>query len=224
MKSELLLKDQKYIWHPYTTQYQSPEPITIVSGKGSLVTDEKGKTYIDAISSWWVNLHGHAHPYIAEKIYKQALTLEHVIFAGFTHEPAILLAEKLVGILPGRMEKIFYSDNGSTAVEVALKMAVQYWKNQEQGQSGHEMISINESNELGLIATVATRTRILAFTNSYHGDTFGAMSVSERGVFTKVFSGLLFDVIFIDRPDKENFNEILEFLEETGEEIACFIY
>ena len=123
--------------------------------------DENDKEYIDAISSWWVTLHGHAHPYIAEKIYEQALKLEQVIFAGFTHQPAVDLAERLIQILPGNCTKIFYSDNGSTSTEVALKMAIQYWWNN------------------GAIK----RNKILAFKDSYHGDTFGAMSVSDRSVF-----------------------------------------
>ena len=106
-----------------------PDPIPIVKGDGVYLIDEHGNKYIDAISSWWVNLHGHAHPYIAEKIYEQAKTLEQVIFAGFTHEPAVQLAERLLPLLPGNFSKIFYSDNGSTAVEVGIKMALQYWSN-----------------------------------------------------------------------------------------------
>src|SRR6476646_2574433 len=112
-------KDLKFIWHPYTHQKNMLVPITIAQGKGSLLIDENGNEYIDAISSWWVTIHGHAHPYIAKKIYRQSKILEQVIFAGFTHKPAIRLAEKLVPLLPSNFAKIFYSDNGSTAVEVA---------------------------------------------------------------------------------------------------------
>jgi adenosylmethionine-8-amino-7-oxononanoate aminotransferase len=119
-KPSLSERDAKLIWHPYTQHQNAEHSIPIVRGEGALLFDEAGNEYIDAISSWWVNLHGHAHPYIAEKLYKQALTLEHVIFANFTHEPAVALAERLVSILPGKPGKIFYSDNGSTAVEVAL--------------------------------------------------------------------------------------------------------
>ncbi len=129
MKSTLAHRDQKVIWHPYTQHKNMETPVGIVSGKASVLFDEFGNSYIDAISSWWVTIHGHAHPYIAEKIYEQALKLEQVIFTGFTHEPAVLLAERLLKILPGNFSKIFYSDNGSTAVEVALKMAIQFWKN-----------------------------------------------------------------------------------------------
>src|SRR5687768_10145662 len=103
-------KDRQFIWHPFTSFSASPEPIPVVRGEGIYLIDEEGHRYIDAISSWWVNLHGHAHPYIAEKIYQQALQLEHVIFAGFTHRPAVELAERLMPLLPGNFSKIFYSD------------------------------------------------------------------------------------------------------------------
>lgn len=174
-----------------------PDPIPIVKGAGTCIFDDEGNQYLDAISSWWVTLHGHAHPYIAEKIYKQAMTLEQVIFAGFTHEPAVLLAERLLEILPGSFSRIFYSDNGSTATEVALKMALQYWWNKG----------------------IQHRKKILAFNNSYHGDTFGAMSVSERSVFTLAFQEKLFEVHFVDitRPDT-----VLQDL--NWNEIACVIY
>jgi adenosylmethionine-8-amino-7-oxononanoate aminotransferase len=209
MPSDLIRKDQQYIWHPFTPQKPQPEAIGIVKGEGTLLFDENGNKYIDAISSWWVTLHGHAHPYIAEKIYQQALTLEQVIFAGFTHAPAVNLAERLMGILPGSFAKIFYSDNGSTSTEVALKMAIQYWSNlNREEKSGKEN----------------TRKKILAFKNSYHGDTFGAMSVSDRGVFTLAFHDLLFEVIFIDTPTTENIGDIKAIIHENGHEIACFIY
>lgn len=178
------------------------DPIAIVKGKGSILFDEKGNQYIDAISSWWVNLHGHAHPYIAEKIYQQALELEQVIFAGFTHQPAVELAERLLGILPGHFSRIFYSDNGSTATEVALKMAIQYWWNNHQQQ----------------------RNKIIAFKNSYHGDTFGAMSVSDRSVFTLAFHDLLFDVVFLDTPTPENISELKIIMQHHAEYTAAFIY
>lgn len=177
-------------------------PLPIVKGKGSLLYDEQGATYIDAISSWWVTLHGHGHPYIAEKIYKQALELEQVIFAGFTHEPAVRLAERLLPLLPGTFTRVFYSDNGSTSTEVALKMAIQYWWNKGEGQ----------------------RKKILAFRNSYHGDTFGAMSVSDRGVFTLAFHDLLFDVVFIDTPTSDNLPYLLDTIAREGNSIAAFIY
>ena len=184
-------------------------PIAITHGKGTLLFDEQNNSYIDAISSWWVTLHGHAHPYIAEKLYQQALQLEQVIFAGFTHEPAVALAERLLQILPANFSKIFYSDNGSTSTEVAIKMAIQYWWNQQPVTS----------NQLPV-----ARTKVLAFTNAYHGDTFGAMSVSDRSVFTLAFHELLFEVIFIDVPDEHNIENIKSIIEQQHQNIAAFIY
>lgn len=194
-------RDKKVIWHPYTQMKNALPHIPIVKGDGVYVFDENGKKYIDAVSSWWVNIHGHAHPYIAQKVAEQLNTLEHVIFAGFTHEPAVLLAERLLPLLPGKQDKVFYTDNGSTAVEVALKMCLQYWDN------------------LG-----KPKTKILAFKNAYHGDTFGAMSVSGRSIFTDAFNSLLFDVEFIDLPDEENISELQEKIVQLKSEIACFIF
>ncbi|MDF2189952.1 adenosylmethionine--8-amino-7-oxononanoate transaminase [Paraflavitalea sp. CAU 1676] len=202
MSNSLKLRDKQVIWHPYTPQKYMPDPIPIVKGDGCYLTDTDGNDYIDAISSWWVTIHGHAHPYIAEKLYEQAKTLEQVIFAGFTHEPAVRLAERLLEKLPGAISRIFYSDNGSTATEVALKMSIQYWWNKGQ----------------------RNRNKILAFNNSYHGDTFGAMSVSERSVFTLAFQDKLFEVIFID-VHQANFD--ISQLDDQGipwEEVACLIY
>src|SRR5690349_6985298 len=129
-------KDKQYIWHPYTALKGAMEPIPVVKGEGLYLVAENGRRYMDAISSWWVNIHGHAHPYIAKRIYEQALQLEQVIFAGFTHKPAVELAEQLIPLLPGDFTKIFYSDNGSTATEVAVKMALQYWVNRPASGKG----------------------------------------------------------------------------------------
>lgn len=170
-------RDKGVIWHPYTQMQIWPEAIGITQGKGIYLIDEEGNRYIDAIASWWVNLHGHAHPYIAEQISQQLLQLEHTIFAGFTHEPAVRLAERLLPLLPGAMERIFYSDNGSTAVEVALKMALQYHQNKGK-----------------------PRQKILALEGAYHGDTLGAMSVSARSLFTASFDSLLFQTEFLPFP------------------------
>jgi adenosylmethionine---8-amino-7-oxononanoate aminotransferase len=174
-------RDKEVIWHPYTPMKIWPEAIAIVRGEGVYLIDENGNRFIDAISSWWVTLHGHAHPYIAQKVSEQLLVLEHCIFAGFTHEPAVRLAERLLEILPQGMKKIFYSDNGSTAVEVAIKMALQYWNNKS-----------------------IKKKKLVAIENAYHGDTFGAMAVSGRSVFTNAFTDLLFDVEFIPFPGKED--------------------
>jgi len=206
---QLTERDRKYIWHPFTPQKNMATPIPIVKGKGTLLFDDKGNEYIDAISSWWVTLHGHAHPYIAEKLYNQALQLEQVIFAGFTHQPAVDLAERLINLLPKGFSKIFYSDNGSTSTEVALKMAIQYWWNQNEETRDKKQ---------------GTRNNILAFKNSYHGDTFGAMSVSDRSVFTLAFHDLLFEVIFIDTPTEENIEATKTIIHDHADSIAAFIY
>jgi len=200
--STLVQKDKKYIWHPFTQHKHNPSFLPIEKAEGLYLIDENGNKYMDAISSWWTNLHGHAHPYIAEKIYRQALELEHVIFAGCTHGPAVQLAERLLPLLPGNMGKVFYSDNGSTAVEVALKMAIQFWKNQD----------------------IRHKNKIIALKHAYHGDTFGAMSVSERGVFTLPFADYLFEVIFIDLFSPADTSQSIAKLENYKEETACFIY
>lgn len=224
----LIERDRKYIWHPFTPQKNMVDPIPVINGKGSLLIDENGNSYIDAISSWWVNLHGHAHPYIAEKIYKQALQLEQVIFAGFTHQPAVDLAERLLQLLPEGFSKIFYSDNGSTSTEVALKMAIQYWWNVRGVKEGignlESGIGNEETGNWQLATGNPKRNKILAFKNAYHGDTFGAMSVSDRGVFTLAFHDLLFEVIFIDTPIPENIEEVKEIISRHSKEIAAFIY
>lgn len=198
----LVQRDEKVIWHPYTQMKNALPHIPVVRGEGVYLFDENGKKYIDAVSSWWVNIHGHAHPHIAAMVSAQLNTLEHVIFAGFTHEPAVQLAERLLPLLPGEQEKVFYTDNGSTAVEVALKMCLQYWVN----------------------TTKQARTRIIAFKDAYHGDTFGAMSVSGRSIFTDPFSQLLFDVEFIDLPNAQNIEQLKSKINYLSNEVACFIF
>jgi adenosylmethionine---8-amino-7-oxononanoate aminotransferase len=165
------------VWHPFTQMKIADLPIAVVKGEGVYLYDESGKSYIDAISSWWTTLHGHGHPYIAQQIAAQAKTLEHVIFAGFTHEPAVRLAERLLQKLPGQQSRVFFSDNGSTAVEVGLKMAFQFWHNQGTKKS-----------------------KVIAFKGAYHGDTFGAMAVGDRSAFTEPFFPFLFDVEFVESP------------------------
>jgi adenosylmethionine-8-amino-7-oxononanoate aminotransferase len=194
-------RDLKVIWHPYTQMQTALPPIGIVRGEGACLYDEGGNRYIDAVSSWWVNIHGHAHPYIAAKVAEQLKELEHVIFAGFTHQPAVELAERLLQLLPANQAKVFYSDNGSTAIEVALKMCLQYWYNKGE-----------------------QRTKILAFKNAYHGDTFGAMAVSGRSAFTNAFEKLLFDVEFIDLPTAENIESIKLQVSSIKTELSCFIF
>jgi adenosylmethionine-8-amino-7-oxononanoate aminotransferase len=165
------------VWHPFT-QHGLDEPIPLVtSAQGAVLHTADGHRIIDAISSWWVTTHGHCHPKIVAAIQKQAEKLDQIIFAGWTHEPADELARRLVAIAPRPLDHVFYSDSGSTAVEVALKMALGYWAN--RGSPRH---------------------RIVVMQHSYHGDTFGGMSVGERGVFTKVYQALLFDVTSVPYP------------------------
>ena len=180
-------RDKAVIWHPFTQAQTAKDPIAIIKAEGIWLYAEDGQRYLDGTSSWWVNAHGHCHPYIADQIAQQAAQLEHIIFAGFTHEPAISLAEQLLTVLPGNQSRIFYSDNGSTSVEVALKMALQFHFNR-----GEE------------------RTKILAFSNAYHGDTFGAMSVGARNAFNAPFGKLLFEVMHVDAPEQGNEERCIE--------------
>lgn len=195
-------KSIQHIWHPFTQMQQANAPIAIAYGKGAKLISEDGKEYIDAISSWWVNIHGHSHPHIAKRIAEQAATLEHCMLAGFTHKPAVELAERLLAILPG-MSKVFFSDNGSTAVEVGLKMAIQYRYN-----LGHE------------------KSQIIALEDAYHGDTFGSMSSAARSPFSKAFDPYLFDVKHLPSPVDGHEGEFLENLEKTlkSAETSIFIY
>lgn len=194
-------RDREAIWHPYTQMKTAAAPVAIVRGEGVHLIADDGKKYIDAISSWWVTIHGHSHPYIAEKVADQLKVLEHAIFAGFTHPTAVELAEALLRILPENQKKIFYSDNGSTAVEVALKMCFQYWSNRGE-----------------------PKTKVLAFRNSYHGDTFGAMAVSARSAFTGPFEKLLFDVEYIDIPDQENIEALKSQISTLSSQVSSFIF
>jgi adenosylmethionine---8-amino-7-oxononanoate aminotransferase len=206
-------RDRASIWHPLTQQLTADLPKAIVRGEGAYLFDQEGHRLLDLISSWWVNIHGHSHPNIAQAIHEQAQKLEHVIFAGMTHEPAVNLAERLLTLLPSGMSKVFYSDNGSTSVEVAIKMAYQYWRNQGFKQ----------------------RKRFIAFDQGYHGDTFGCMSVGQTSHFHSHFHELLFSVDFIPFPEtwgddphvlaKESasLNALDEYLTKYPDEIAGVI-
>lgn len=199
----LSTQDLECIWHPYTQMLGCEPPIAIVRGSGALLFSEDGKTFIDAVSSWWTNLHGHAHPYIAEQVAEQLNTLEHVIFAGFTHEAAVLLAERLLPLLPPGQSRLFFSDNGSTAVEVALKMAIQYWWNKGE-----------------------QRRSVIALEGAYHGDTFGSMSASGSGLFTDPFRHFLFRVDRIELPVAGKEERALSQLQALVAEkkVAAFIF
>ncbi|MFT6972778.1 MAG: adenosylmethionine-8-amino-7-oxononanoate aminotransferase, partial [Roseivirga sp.] len=196
-------RDKEAIWHPFTPLRGMENPLMITEASGVYLTTEQGEKIIDAISSWWVNLHGHSHPHIAKAVAEQSAKLEHVIFAGFTHAPAIQLAERLLEILPENQKKVFYSDNGSTATEVGIKMALQYFFNQ------------------GI-----DKKKIIAIDGAYHGDTFGAMSVGERGPFTEPFNPFLFEVNFIDFPSPEKEEEVFQQFQSfiATQEIAAFIF
>ncbi|MBT4770622.1 MAG: adenosylmethionine--8-amino-7-oxononanoate transaminase [Rhodospirillaceae bacterium] len=178
-KKDISALDKAHVWHPFTQMRDASPPIEIVSGRGAELFGADGKTYIDLVSSWWVTIHGHAHPVIAKAIAAQAEKLEQVIFADFTHAPAARLAARLADLLPGDLSKVFYSDNGSTSVEVAMKIAWQYWRN--MGNSG--------------------RKRFLSFSGGYHGDTLGAMSLGASTGFYAPFEDQLLDVEFLPYPD-----------------------
>lgn len=204
--------DADHVWHPYTQMALTPRAIGVESALGSYLYTHDGQKILDGISSWWVTLHGHAHPKIVSAIAKQAEKLEQVIFAGFTHEPAATLAKRLVEIAPQGLSKVFFSDNGSTAVEAALKMCIQYWKHRGE-----------------------KRTIFLQLEHAYHGDTFGSMSISAESVFTEPFRDHLFNVkrLPFPTPPENGLGDLSveesRFLEELSvscksEQIAGFIY
>lgn len=196
-------RDLLYNWHPYTQHKTAIFHPAIVKGKDALLWDENGKEFIDAIASWWVNPYGHSNQVIADAIYKQLTTLEHVLFGGFTHDKAVLLSEKLMTILPSNQKKIFYSDNGSTAVEVALKGALQYFYNKG-----------------------AKRTKIIAFEDAFHGDTFGAMAASGITFYTEAFRDSLLEVVRVPVPTVGNEEIAIAVLEQlvASNEYAAFIF
>jgi adenosylmethionine-8-amino-7-oxononanoate aminotransferase len=189
------------IWHPFT-QHGLGEPIPLIArGEGARLYGTDGRYWIDAISSWWVTTHGHAHPRIMAAIRDQSEKLDQLIFAGWTHEPAETLAAELIRITPDPLTRVFFSDSGSTSVEVALKMALGYWFN------------IGED-----------RSRILVMEHSYHGDTIGAMSVGERGVYNRAWQPLLFDVGTIPFPHEGQEQAAFDALEAAcAQKPAAFI-
>ncbi len=201
--SSVLEKDKQHVWHPFTQMKTAGEPLDIVKAKGSYLYDRDGKSYLDCNSSWWVNVHGHCHTHMTKKITEQIKQIDHIIFAGATHEQAVKLADRVVKLLPDHFQKVFFSDNGSTAVEVAIKMVFQYWYNLNQ-----------------------PKKRILALEGAYHGDTFGAMSVGQRDYFNKPFEPFFFDVDYLDFPSKEKEESTLlraEELFKTNEFAAVIV-
>jgi adenosylmethionine---8-amino-7-oxononanoate aminotransferase len=177
----LISRDRAHVWHPYTQMQTAPPPLPIVRGEGVYLYTDDGRRILDGISSWWVNIHGHSHPALNAALATQASRLEHVMFAGCTHPPAVDLAARLVSVVPEGLHRVFYSDNGSTAVEVAVKLAAQYWINRGQPQ----------------------RRAIVTLQHAYHGDTVGAMSVSADSIFTRAFTSLLFPVTRVHGADLE---------------------
>lgn len=207
--AQIVTEDLKNIWHP-CTQMKDHETLPLVpikNAKGVYLYDFEDKSYIDAISSWWVNIFGHVNEHISEKIKEQLDTLEHVLLAGFTHKPAVNLAEKLVNLTPKGLEKVFFADNGSSAVEVALKMSFHYHRNRGEN-----------------------RALFLSLSNSYHGETIGALSVGDVELYKETYAPLLISCIQtpvpVDQSEeaaKDAAVELEKILEERGSEISALI-
>ncbi len=194
---DLAARDARVIWHPYTQHATEAAPIAVARAKDSLLILEDGREVIDAISSWWACLHGHAHPKIVEAMSTQVATLDHTLFAGATHEPAVALAEQLIELTPKGLDRVFYSDNGSTAVEVALKMVRQVWVHAGEDQ----------------------RRVFVALQGAYHGDTFGAMAVGDPDPFFLPFGPMLFEA----RRVPADINALRTVFEQLGERCAGFL-
>ena len=212
MKKKILKKDSKFIWHPFTQEKSSDAPILVKKAKDEKIIDIDGNVYIDLISSWWVNTHGHCREEIIKEISDQAKSIEQVLFAGFTHEPAVNLAEKLVELLPDELNKVFFSDNGSTSVEIAMKVAIQYWYNKGK-----------------------KKNKFMAFDGGYHGDTFGAMSVGFSSGFYEPFKEIINKNFFFNFPEnwfgnnqvelseKESIREVENIINKEKDNIAAVI-
>jgi len=196
-------RDQKHLWHPLTQHKMTKEHLGIVKAKGVHLYDEDGNTYIDAISSWYTCVYGHCNPYVVQKVTAQVCELDQIVFAGFTHKPAVELSEKLIEILPNNQQKIFFSDNGSTTVDIAIKMSLQYHFNQNK-----------------------KKLKIIAFENAFHGDTFGAMSVSGLDVYNGPFEEVVLNVDRIQVPSLDNFEDVLTSFKNLIDtnKVACFIF
>ncbi|MCG8900458.1 adenosylmethionine--8-amino-7-oxononanoate transaminase [Tenacibaculum finnmarkense] len=196
-------RDKKHLWHPLKQHQTHPDSLGIVKAKGCILTDENGNEYIDAISSWYTCMFGHCNDFITSRVYQQMQTLDQIMFSDFTHESAVKLSEELIKILPKNQNRIFFNDNGSTAVEASIKMALQYYFNKGE-----------------------KRSTFIAFENGFHGDTFGAMSVSGLSAYNGPFEDFLMDIKRIPVPDGKNNDEILSQLKEiiSQNDIAGFIY
>lgn len=201
----MAMKNESPVWHPFTQHAIAPAPIFVERSKGTLLYTNDGREIVDAISSWWVINHGHSHPDIVAAVQKQAQTLDQVIFAGFTHAPAEELAAGLLELSEGAFDHVFYSDSGSTAVEVALKMAIGYWEH-----------------------TNRPRRKVIAFEDGYHGDTFGTMSAGGRSVYNKIYEPFLFDVDHIPVPvagrEAETLEKLEHLLKTYKDDVAAFVF
>lgn len=199
----LLQTDRENIWHPFTPLKGQSGHRLIERAKGVYLYQDGGDKILDAVSSWWVSIHGHGNDHIADAVGHQVREMEHVIFAGFTHRPAIKLSQNLLTVLPNNQQKIFFSDNGSTSVEVAIKMAFQYWYNKD-----------------------IKKEKVIAIEGAYHGDTFGSMSVGERGGFNIPFEPYLFPVDFIPFPNGENDEIVISRFRDLVKkgDVASFIF
>lgn len=199
----ILEKDSKHLWHPLTQHQTAREPIVITRAKGAVMYDDAGNEYIDGIASWYTAMYGHGNEYITSAMHKQMQQLDFVMFSGFTHPPAVTLAEKLVEILPGNQEKVFFNDNGSTAVEAAIKMSLQYYHNKGD-----------------------KRDTLIAFEDGFHGDTFGAMSASGLSSYNGPFEDFLLKVARIPTPQEDNLEEVMAKLEAilASNKCAAFIF
>lgn len=196
-------RDKKHLWHPLTQHKVYPDALPIIKARGALLFGEDGTEYIDGIASWYTAMYGHCNDYILQKVNHQMQKLDQIVFAGFTHKPAIKLSEELIKILPDNQQKIFFSDNGSTANEVGIKMALQYHFNKGE-----------------------KRNTIIAFEDGFHGDTFGAMSASGLSVYNGPFEDFFIDVKRIPTPNIENIDSVLKQLQEyiVTNKVAAFIY
>ena len=201
--SSLSERDKHVIWHPLTQHKTQQSTLPIVKAKGCTLFDENGKVYIDAISSWYTAVYGHCHKKLVEAVQKQSAELDQIIFSGFTHKPAVELAEKLISILPEKISKVFYNDNGSTATEIGIKMALQY----------HHNLSHDKDT-------------LIAFEEGFHGDTFGAMSVSGLSVYNGAFEDHFLKVVRLKKPNGQNNDDVLRQLKEIliHHKVAGFIY
>ncbi|RRQ50309.1 adenosylmethionine--8-amino-7-oxononanoate transaminase [Maribacter algicola] len=196
-------RDQKHLWHPLTQHKTAATPVGIVKAEGALFWDEAGNSYIDGIASWYTAMYGHGNEAITRALTEQMKQLDFVMFSGFTHEPAVKLSEELMALLPRNQAKIFFNDNGSTAVEAAIKMALQYHYNQHD-----------------------KRDTLIAFEDGFHGDTFGAMSASGLSVYNGPFEDFLLKVERIPVPQRENMEEVLSQLNSilSGNKCAAFVF